>query len=193
MIKSIASIALLFSTAIAVPAPTELLPRACTTLAPAVINILDAANPNTPYSGQQFTLERSGSPLVDNKISVLTFNNIPAGATGCRLEIELPPLSDGQIAPSDTQADVWSADPVDGSSFPTYNHPPHKREMVATYIFPKGPTTKSTHTVLASNTCSTTMSWLVQLSEWQSSAGSVNFQNSVGNGADIGFMLVYNC
>ncbi|KAB8278129.1 hypothetical protein BDV30DRAFT_204157 [Aspergillus minisclerotigenes] len=193
MIKSIASIALLFSTAIAVPTPTELLPRACTTLAPAVINTLDAANPNTPYSGQQFTLERSGSPLIDNKISVLTFSKIPAGATGCRLEIELPPLSDGQIAPSNTQADVWSADPGDGSSLPTYNHPPHKREMVATYIFPKGPTTKATHTVLASNTCSTTMSWLVQLSEWQSSAGSVNFQNSVGNGADIGFMLVYNC
>lgn len=193
MIKSITFLALLFSTATAVPTPAELLPRTCTTQAPSIINTLDAANPNTPYSGQQFTLQRSGSPLIDNKISVLTFSNIPAGATGCRLEIELPKLSQGQIAPSDTQADIWSADPVDGSSPPTYNNPPHKREMVSTYIFPKGPTAKSAHTVLASNTCSTTMSWLVQLSEWQTLAGSVNFQNSIGNGADIGFTLVYNC
>ncbi|KAE8386994.1 hypothetical protein BDV23DRAFT_175029 [Aspergillus alliaceus] len=193
MIKSVALLALIFSAAIAVPTPTELVPRACTTLAPSIIDVLDAANPNTPSPGQQFTLERSGSPLKNNKIAALTFNNIPAGATGCRLELGFPPLSEGQIAPRDIQADIWSTDPWDSSSLPTYNHQPNKREMVATTIFPKGPTTQASHTVLASNTCSSTMSWLALLSEWQNFPGSVNFQNSIGNGPEFGFSLVFNC
>ncbi|KAE8372209.1 hypothetical protein BDV26DRAFT_286145 [Aspergillus bertholletiae] len=193
MSSSIAFIAALFSAANAVPTPAELLPRACTTVAPSYINILDAANPNTPYPGQQFTLERGGSPLSDNKISVVTFANLPAGATGCQLAIELPPLSKDQIAPGDIQADVRNSSPVVDSSVPTYNNPPQKGNIVSTYIFPEGPTTQSAKTILVSNTCSTTMSWLVQLSEWQTTGGSVNFANTAGNGGNIGFSLIYNC
>ncbi|KAE8353850.1 hypothetical protein BDV28DRAFT_164669 [Aspergillus coremiiformis] len=193
MFKSMALLAVLFSAATAVPTPSELLPRACTTIAPSIIHTLDAANPNTPSPGQEVALERIGAPLKNNKLSALTFTNIPAGSTGCRLEIEFPPLTDGQIAPGDTQADIWSTDPWDSNSLPTYSHQPHKKEMVATYIFSKGPTANSTHTVLASNSCSSTMSWMALLSEWQSSPGNVHFRNSVGNGQNLGFMLVFNC
>ncbi|KAF7589822.1 hypothetical protein BBP40_003632 [Aspergillus hancockii] len=200
MFKSVALLALLFSAATAIPTPTEdLLPRACTTRAPSVIDILKDSTPNTASIGQQFTLERTRSPpgdpnapLKNTQLSALTFTNIPAGATGCRLEVAFPPLSANSIANGDTQAEIWSTDPWDTNSTPTFNNPPKKREMVGTYRFPTAANDQAVHTVIASNTCSGTMSWLAYLSDWQQGTGSVNF----GNRLDIhhlGFSLVFNC
>ncbi|KAB8068304.1 hypothetical protein BDV29DRAFT_195757 [Aspergillus leporis] len=193
MFKSVALLTLLLSAAIAVPTPTEnLLPRACTTRAPSVIDILKDTTPNTASIGQYFNLERTSSPLKNTKLSALTFNNIPAGATGCRLEVAFPPLGPNSIATGDVQAEFWSTDPWNVNTAPTFNNPPRKREMVGTYRFPTAANDQSTHTVIASNTCSETMSWLAYLSDWQQNAGSVAFNNRLDI-QNMGFSLVFNC
>ncbi|KAE8149873.1 hypothetical protein BDV25DRAFT_172543 [Aspergillus avenaceus] len=193
MHKPFVLIPLLLSAVTAVPTPSELLPRACTTLAPSAIDILDASTPSSPNTGTQFQLERTSS-RQNVKISALTFNNIPAGSTGCRLEIEFPPLTrSNEVAHGANGAQVWSTDPWEASSPPTWSQQPNKREMVGTYNFPTAQTQAPSHTVIASNSCSSTMSWLVELADWQQTEGGVDFQNSVNGIEKTGFMLVFNC
>ncbi|KAA8642443.1 hypothetical protein EYZ11_007224 [Aspergillus tanneri] len=194
MNKLIASISLLIAAATSFPTPIDLVPRACTTIAPTVIDVLSLSSPNTPSPGQQFTLERQISPPQNMKTSLVTFN-IPRGSTGCTLELAIPQLTENnQIAsgPGDTvQADVWSTAPR--LSPPTWNNQPAKSQMVATTRFPTGLTSKSQLTRLASNTCSETMSFLVELSNWQTGEMGVDFTNSVGGQKDLGFKMEYNC
>ncbi|PYH92413.1 hypothetical protein BO71DRAFT_400572 [Aspergillus ellipticus CBS 707.79] len=188
-----AVLAVLASTALAAPTPAgDLIPRACTTIAPTIIDILDVSTPNTPSPGQHFSLART--PNTNTRVSAITFNNIPAGATGCMLEIDIPALAqDNQIASGDSQADIWTTSPWDSSSLPTWNNQPALREMVSTFTFPTQKNTNPFHTVLASNTCSSTMSFLARLSTWQTHEGHVDFQNLIGGANPIGWSLVYNC
>ncbi|RAL03284.1 uncharacterized protein BO80DRAFT_423217 [Aspergillus ibericus CBS 121593] len=186
----IASLALLASLALASPTPVDLAARACTTISPTIIDVLDSANPNTPSPGQHFSLARSAT--ANTKVSALTFTGIPNDATGCMLAVDIPALTQ-PIAQGSSQADIWSTDPWDSNSLPTWANQPNRREMVGTYQFPNAPTTTPAHTIVASNACSTTMSWLALLSTWQSTAGSVDFDNSVTGSNPIGFSLVYNC
>ncbi|ERF69967.1 hypothetical protein EPUS_08778 [Endocarpon pusillum Z07020] len=79
-------------TADAAPNPVELAPRACTTIPPSNINILQRGDPNNPHNGLIFNIVRTGSPPRNEYISVVTFSNIPAGATGCMLSVQFPPL-----------------------------------------------------------------------------------------------------
>ncbi|OOF93940.1 hypothetical protein ASPCADRAFT_209192 [Aspergillus carbonarius ITEM 5010] len=186
----IAALALLTTMALTSPTPIDLAARACTTISPTIIDILDSANPNTPNPGQHFSLARSA--IANTKISALTFTGIPTDATGCMLTIDIPALTQ-PIAQGANQADIWSTDPWDSTSLPTWNNQPNRREMVGTYQFPNTPTSSPTHTIIASNTCSTRMSWLALLSTWQTTSGTVDFQNSVSGANPIGFSLVYNC
>ncbi|MCJ1361018.1 hypothetical protein MMC16_000114 [Acarospora aff. strigata] len=183
----------------AAPAPdatAELVPRACSTLGPSNINVLRKAFPDAPSTGQTFELARTGGPNSNTIKSGVTFEHIPAGATGCMLQIEFPPLtSDNQIASgTGTQADVWSTSPAGPGV--TWNNPPVKNQFVATTIFPTGKTTQGFKTILASNSCSPTMSFLFELSDWQQGAGSVKFYNSLGGKQGlqpIGFSMIFNC
>jgi hypothetical protein len=162
-----------------------------------VIDVLRVSTPDNASPGQQFTVSRAGYPPYNTQISALTFNYIPASATGCMLEIDIPALAQAnQIAEGATQVDIWTTDPWDYYSLPTYNKPPKKREMVGTYIFPTQPTSAETKTIIASNTCSDTMSFLVELSGWQTQSGSVSFYNTLGGKqgiVPIGFRMVFNC
>ncbi|PYI03167.1 hypothetical protein BO78DRAFT_323441 [Aspergillus sclerotiicarbonarius CBS 121057] len=186
----IATLALLASMALASPTPVDLVARACTTISPSTIDVLDSANPNTPSTGQHFSLARTAT--ANTKVSALTFTGIPNDATGCMLTIDIPALTQ-PIAQGANQADIWSTDPWDSNSPPTWNNQPNKREMVGTYQFPNTPTSTPAHTIIASNTCSTTMSWLALLSTWQTTSGTVDFQNSIAGTNPTGFSLVYNC
>lgn len=178
------------------PTPADLSPRACNTTGPSTIAVIDRNAPNTPSAGQQFTLDRKyGSNSV---FSLLTFGLIPSGATSCMLEFTIPALDDpNQIASGTaTQADIWTTDPWDDTNPPTYSSQPQRREFVSTTIFPTGATSNAFQTVLASNVCSKPMSFLVELSTWQSGEGHVDFINSLGGvqGIEpIGFKMVYNC
>ncbi|GKZ91327.1 hypothetical protein AnigIFM59636_003579 [Aspergillus niger] len=185
-LSPITALTLLASVASTSPTPANLIPRACTTIAPTAIDILDSANPNTPSTGQQFSLARTAT--TNTKISALTFTGIPNGATGCMLAIDIPALAQ-PIATGSSQADIWTTNPWDLTSAPTWNNQPTRREMVSTFQFPTSPTTSPFHTILASNTCSNTMSFLALLSTWQTTAGSVDFPNSIGGSQPIGFSL----
>jgi len=190
------------SGALPAPAPDatlNLVPRACSTIGPAIINALSKASPDTPNTSQPFRLARTGGPNSNTIKSAITFEYIPqgAGATGCMLQIQFPALTtDNQIASgTGTQADVWSTQPfTDGSN--TWNHPPVKDQFVATTIFPTQKSSQVFKTILASNSCSPTMSYLLELSGWQQGAGSVQFYNSLGGKQGlqpIGFSMIFNC
>ncbi|OXV06749.1 hypothetical protein Egran_05484 [Elaphomyces granulatus] len=183
--SSLVLITAALSTAVAVP----LEQRACTTIQPTSIDVLNKANPNTASLGKQFTLGRTSG--TDNIISTLTFENIPHGATGCMINILIPDLTKpNEIASGTaTQANVWTVQPWTTSSPPTYNKPPVRNAFVSTTIFPTGVTTSPYATVLESNSCSPVMSFLFELSTWQQGSGSVNFANSPA----IGFSLTFNC
>jgi hypothetical protein len=198
MLKPVVLFSLLLAAATASPTPTEdLVPRACGTLGPSVIDVLRVSTPDNASPGQQFTVSRAGYPPYNTQISAITFNYIPQGATGCMLEIDIPVLTQpNQIAEGATQVDIWTTDPWDWHSLPTYNRPPKRREMVGTYIFPTQPTTEESKRIIASNTCSDTMSFLVELSNWQTQSGSVNFYNTLGGKqgiVPIGFRMIFNC
>ncbi|GKZ17430.1 hypothetical protein AbraIFM66951_004732 [Aspergillus brasiliensis] len=191
----ITTLTLFTSMALTSPTPANLIPRACTTITPTAIDILDSANPDTASIGQQFSLSRT--PTTNTKISALTFTDIPTDATGCMLAIDIPPALAQPIATgSSTQADIWTTSPwnlTTSSPLPTWNNPPARQEMVSTYEFPTSPSTSPVHRILASNRCSNTMSFLAVLSTWQTTSGSVDFENSIGGSQSIGFSLVFNC
>ncbi|MCJ1256029.1 hypothetical protein MMC24_003848 [Lignoscripta atroalba] len=195
------SLTLLSTLTAAAPTPAadaELAPRACGTQAPSIIDVLRASTGDNASPGGQFTLARAGNPPYNTIKSALTFEYIPQGATGCMLQIQFPSFAaDGAIANGTaTQADVWSTQPFTYANLPTYNHPPVKDQFVSTVIFPTKKTTSAFKTTLASNTCSPVMSYLIELSDWQQGAGSVNFFNTLGGKqgiVPIGFSMVYNC
>lgn len=182
---------LLALTASAAPSPSpaddQLVPRACTTLLPSVVDALDKSDPDTPNNYGAFRLQRqSGVNSVD---TVLSFTDIPAGATGCQLRVLFPPHNPGQIAYGDAvQADVWTAAP-DPTGTSTWNHPPAKDQLVATVNFPTVGSTETFETILWAGTCAQTLTFFFELSNWQPGSGSVSFLNS----ATEGFSLVYNC
>ncbi|PYI33554.1 hypothetical protein BO86DRAFT_392332 [Aspergillus japonicus CBS 114.51] len=194
MTKIIAIVGALATLALAAPSPAgDVVPRACTTILPSSIDVLDSAHPNTANVGQRFTLRRSGSPgssVTNKKISAFTFTDIPAGATGCTLQVNVPPLTTAnQIAWGSNQAEFWTTNAWTAANAPTWSNPPTRGQMVSTFQFPTGVTTTSTQQNLASNTCSNTMSFLALLSDWQGAEGQVDFTQ----GADLGFKLIYNC
>ncbi|PWY76096.1 hypothetical protein BO94DRAFT_208750 [Aspergillus sclerotioniger CBS 115572] len=186
----ITALAMLATMTIASPTSVDLAARACTTISPSIIDVLDSANPDSPSPGQHFSLARFATEHT--KISALTFTGIPNDATGCMLAIDIPVLTH-PIAQGANQADIWSTDPWDSTSLPTWNNQPKRREMVETYQFPNTQTSSPTHTILASNTFSSTLSWVALLSTWQTTLGTVDFLNSISGGNPIGFSLVYNC
>ncbi|PGG96458.1 hypothetical protein AJ79_09583 [Helicocarpus griseus UAMH5409] len=190
----------LLGTTTASPAPdkTTLAPRACSTIGPSIIDVLYASTGDNANPGQYFTLARGGNPAYNTIKSALTFEYIPAGATGCMLAVEFPVLDqDEEIAtgPSVT-AEVWSTAPWTWNNLPTYNNPPQKDQMVGTVNFPTQKTTSVFKTIVASDTCEPVMSFLVEHSGWQQGEGTVHFYNTLGwkvGLEPIGFSLIYNC
>lgn len=183
------------------PTPSEeKTKRYCTVQRPDIINVLSASDPdNAHYTGFVNLTRTAGNPGQNTQSTALSFVYIPQGSTGCMLQFTLPALkTENQIASGTaTQADIWTTEPWDRESTnPTWNNPPQKREMVATAIFPTWKTDQVFETVLASNVCSRPMSFLVELSTWQTGEGEVSFFNSRGEkpGMEvIGFSMRYNC
>jgi hypothetical protein len=185
----------------AAPTPdrtVDIVPRYCSTQAANIIDVLYASQPNSANPGQSFSIARGGSPASNTIISAITFNLIPAGATGCQLAIEFPILTQpNQIAtgPAVT-AEVWTTRPWDFSNLPTWSHPPILDQMVGTINIPTYPTTSVFRTIVASNSCSPVMSFLVKYADWQTGPGTAHWFNTLGGKQGIipiGFSMVYNC
>ncbi|KAI9043024.1 uncharacterized protein KD926_004527 [Aspergillus affinis] len=167
----------------------------CTTLAPSTIDILAHSNPDTPTLGTHLNLTRSTTSKNTSSVT-LTFTEIPTSATGCILQLAIPQLTTPhEIASgSATQADIWKTAPWTSDHAPTWNNPPVKDQMVSIARFPTEVTDEEQVNWLASGNCDGTMSFLVELSEWQTGEGSVEFVNRVDGGeGDLGFRLVYGC
>jgi hypothetical protein len=194
----------------AVPTPVELSPRACSTVGPSNISRLTKSTPNDYLNGLLFALHRNGGANSNTIKSVVSFSYIPAGATGCMLEIDIPKLptqnTPGPIASgTGTQSDVWLLtnpprdNPYDNGFIYQYswNNPPVKSQFVSTTIFPVGtPTDGPYKTYMWSGTCKQTLSFQFELSDWQQGSGDVNFYTSMGGKSGltpIGFKMVYNC
>jgi hypothetical protein len=198
MIVNFSLVTLLVAT-IALASPSSGLARRTCGLGPSYIDILNITAPNQPSSTySQFTLTRDGNPVSNTQIVAMTFDLIPPSATGCRLQITIPQLTEpNQIAwGSATQAEFWTTDPWYTNTPPTWNNLPAKREMVATFGFPTYVTNSVFQTNLASNVCTDPMSYLISLSDWQTQAGGVNFVNSLGGkqGLEVlGFEMIFDC
>lgn len=197
MFKLLAALAFLVPLISSTPTPADLTPRTCAGLGPATIDVLWRTSPNWPYTGQEFVLSRGYG--VNMIVSLLTFDYIPQDATGCMLQITIPALdTPNEIARgSSIQADIWTTDPWWPNNPPTWNTQPAKREMVATFRFPTYTTESVFQTILASNVCSHPMTFLVELSDWQTGGtGNVDFFNTLGEKENIeplGFEMIYNC
>ncbi|KAJ5157259.1 uncharacterized protein N7482_008359 [Penicillium canariense] len=193
------SVVTLLMAAYALAAPSSGLVRRTCGLGPSYIDILNVTAPNQPSSTYtQFTLTRDGNPVSNTQIVAMTFDLIPPSATGCRLQITIPQLTQpNQIAwGSATQAEFWTTDPWYPNTPPTWNNLPAKREMVATFGFPTYVTNSVFQTNLASNVCTDPMSYLILLSNWQTQAGGVDFYNSLGGkqGLEVlGFEMIFDC
>jgi hypothetical protein len=161
----------LLSLSFAAPAPAadaspsateDLVPRACTTIQPSFISCLDSAHPNQANSGLHYRLSRSGGPGTNNKITVMRFDNIPAGSTGCMLTYAYP--ANKALGTGSTQADLFGTkDPV--SSVNNWNNKPVKTTQWASLQFPNYKSAQPFKTTVMSNTCSSSMSFLLELSD----------------------------
>jgi hypothetical protein len=197
---SLLAASLLAQTTSAHPSPVDLVRRACSTLGPSLIDVLQAADPNSPSVTGDFRLDRTDS--VNEVLTALTFNYIPPGATGCTLHVTFPPHDPGTIASgTTTQANVYLASP-DPYGTSTWNNRPQTEQMVATVIFPTEGSTDTYETNLWAGTCpfgptqnGGTLTFLFELSNWQQGSGSVNFYNSLGGKGfeAVGFSLIFDC
>jgi hypothetical protein len=176
-------------------ASEDLVPRACTTRTPDVLLYWDKNNPNIGTPGGTVRMERTGGPGTNTIKTGFTFNNIPQGATGCMLQFELPPVtSPNQYATGSNNFDLFSVDrPITYNI--NWNNQPTKTTKWASMNVPEWITTQPFKTILMSNTCASTMSFEIELSDWQQSAGKISFLNTGFKPVPIrsGFSLIYNC
>ncbi|KAL9625050.1 MAG: hypothetical protein Q9160_000779 [Pyrenula sp. 1 TL-2023] len=194
------------------PSPTLLPPRACSTLGPNTINILEKGDPTHPHPGQIFNLARGStgpSTSANDFTSVVSFSYIPSSATGCQLIWQYPGYSYPGIpfatGPA-TQADVWLVEPPDPTATSTWNGPPRRDQFVATLRFPteRKQGDQPFKTTLWSGTCGRavgadgglSLSFLFEYSDWQQGGGSVRFYNTLGGKQGLeplGFSIVFSC
>lgn len=201
LLASLASLVLV-SQVQASPTPTEdLVPRACTTKIVDTIDYFDKDNPDTSFPGYYIRMKRTGGPGSNTIRAGITFNNIPAGATGCTLHFDLraPYAQDAYVKgvngqPGPNNFDVFGVDkPITYST--TWNNQPKKTTHWGSVTVPDWPNAGPVNQNILSNTCSPTMSYLLELSDWQQNAGEIGFLH---NGAkpvplDATFSMIYNC
>jgi len=170
--------------------------RSCTTVQPTTINRPSADYPNghSIFGDQDFVVTREGSPAANTEVSIVTFDNIPAGATGCTLQVQWPNLGvDGFFAhgypgQSEITVDVYSLTTPDTSGTLTFDDLPVPDTKVSQVNFPTTASPAFT-TNLVSSTCSSSLSFLFEIDDFQGAPDSVEFTNRPG----LGFSLIYNC
>lgn len=184
---SLLSLSIAAPTADASASATEdLVPRACTTIQPSFISYLDSAHPNQANSGLHYRLSPTGGSGSNKITTVMRFDSIPAGSTGCMFQYAYP--ANKALGTGATQADLFGTkDPV--SSANNWNNKPVKTTKWASLEFPNYKIQGPFKTVLMSNTCQESVSFLLELSDWQQQAGNVDFYQQAGEG----FEMVYNC
>lgn len=189
---AISAFALLgFTSAVPTPdaSPAELTPRACTTVQPAYISYFEKATPNDSTSGfGQYRLARTGGPGSNTIKSAFRFDNIPADATGCMLQFQLG--AGRQAATGANDASLFTVQGQIGEQT-NWNNQPVKDTQVSSLQFPTTEAPEPIKTIVYSSTCpsSGSVSFLLEMSDWQQNAGSIAFEQ----GQASGFSMIYNC
>jgi hypothetical protein len=161
------------------PSPSELAPRACTTIEPSFISNIDKAAPDTTVLDGFGSLWNNDSLT---RVTLLRFDP-PTGATGCNL-IYLWNTTTAYAAGSDSEVstgDVFSLDSVVGPEN-TWNNQPEVDTKIAQVQFPAYFTPTKLQGVppiqyLASNTCSAGMSFEVAVASWVTKTGVISWYN----------------
>jgi len=173
----------------ATPTPT-LVPRACSTVFPTVIDLIDQAMPNSTTDGMTVTValdQAANSTTLTHRDALVIFNNIPAGAYGCQLEAIFPA---GAVITSSgvTQVNVFSLNRV-ASPTDTYATAPNNVGQIGIITFSSSPT-GPTKQVINSAACSTSLSYRLSLASDANRPGSVTFQEIAGA---QGLQITFNC
>jgi len=189
------TLALLFASSLftnAAPTATnDLVARACTTVTPSWVDILDKAYPNQGNTGSKFALTRTGGPGTNTRKTAFIFQNIPAGSTGCMLQIEWPAGSD--FGDGSNTANLFTTEDFHTWT-PTWNHQPKTIAQVASTNLPTDKNSDAFKTILYADSCKPNMGFLLELAEWQQQAGDFSFtQKGWGYDTKIGFSMIYNC
>ena len=199
---TLASLCLLAAMPLAMALPS-VQPRACTKITPSSIYWVNQDAPDYDTPGNEFHISHLTTPGYDS-FSIVTFTDIPEGATGCMLEMEIPVLVEPEVIANGpgTQLDVYTITP-DNPTAVSWNNQDFTREtkVAETIPFPTGTTTSEFQTVLYSDSCRPAMSFLFQQSAYESNEyGEVGFANEESlvyiQGKDtgpVGFYMVYNC
>ncbi|EEH40727.1 hypothetical protein PAAG_02703 [Paracoccidioides lutzii Pb01] len=176
------------------PSKANLVPRSCQTAAPKIFALLDENRPKDFIPRKDFFAFSRQSKSPHNDLLATFSFELPPGATGCMLQIQWPALDFAiSSGPSET-AEVWKVQPwgahVPGSIKPSFANQPELDQMVGTVNFFPGPQTSPYKTIVASDSCKPTMSFLVKFADWQQGGGFVKFHNKLDQ---IGWSMIYNC
>lgn len=166
-----------------------LVPRACTTVFPTFIDLIDQANPTTSTSGMDFTvaLDPAAGNTFTRRDALVTFDNIPAGSYGCQLEAIFP-AGATVTSTGASQVNVYSLDRV-AAPTDTYATSPNNVILFGTITFasdPTGPTTR----VINSAACAPSLSYRFSLAGDSGTAGSVSFAEIA---TTQGLQITFNC
>lgn len=167
---------------------SNLVPRACTTVFPTFIDLIDQANPTTNTDGMQVTvaLDPATGNTFTRRDALVRFDNIPAGSYACQLEAVFP-AGATVTSTGASQVNVFSldrlAEPTD-----TYATAPNNVGLFGTITFASDPNTATTR-VINSAACAPSLSYRLSLAS-DSTAGSVSFAE-VANSQ--GLQITFNC
>ena len=186
---------LLLSAAAFVGIASALDTRACTVNQPTTINRPSSDDPSghSTFGDLDFVVSRDSSSS-NTEVSIVTFDKIPAGATGCTLQVQWPALTvngffaHGYNGQSEITVDVYTLNTPDTNGTLTWDDLPVPDTKVSQVNFPTV-TSPAFQTNLVSGTCSSSMSYLFEIDDFQSGPDSVEFTNRPA----LGFSLIYNC
>jgi Ubiquitin 3 binding protein But2 C-terminal domain len=165
-------------------------PRACTTVQPAYISYFQKDPPTESNSGDIYRASRTaGGPESNTEKSVFRFDNIPAGATGCMLQYQLPKGNYYATGDANDVSLFTVKGQVDNKT--NWNNQPVKDTKVSSLQVPKTRLAEDYKTIVYASTCpaSGSVSFLLEESDWQQTAGVIAFTQ----GEASGFSMIYNC
>lgn len=166
---------------------SNLVPRACTTVYPALIDLIDQQNPTVanPSTNVEVALNDVAGTLY-HRDALVRFDNIPAGSYACQLEAYFPAAATITQSGS-TLVDVFSVD-RNALATDTYAVSPQRVGIFGTLTF-QSSATQPTKQVINSAACSPSLTYRLAISS-QTAVGDVNFVNTA---AAQGLQITFNC
>ncbi|MCJ1411936.1 hypothetical protein MMC19_006028 [Ptychographa xylographoides] len=181
----------------AIPTPTELHARTCTTILPATYQVISESQQTATFPQNRFFVASQSATPGSNVDSLVHFTGIPDGSYGCTLgwsftyEYNIPSAGDSQLNVYRLGTDI-SAQSTYSEYFPNGGKgSPPGTTLFGTTTLASGEAIVSS--VINSGVCSPDMSFLFELAS-DTVAGDVSFQDAGDNSSGIGgFYMSFNC